>query len=351
MNDSRRNAKELAMTARNGLFDWQFRLERLHDAGDPLVRLDKSLDWEMFRPLLERVRPPRRKGKAGRPPYDAVLLFKITVLKALYNLSYDQAEYQILDRVSFMRFLGLSLGDAVPDANTIWNFEQALAEAELDRHLFDLFDEHLSAHGFSAKKGQIVDASFVQVPRQRNSREENQRIKGGETPEDWNDAKRSQKDTDARWTKKNDTSYFGYKNHVNVDAGHKFIRNYQVTDASVHDSQVFEELLDDRNSNKDVLADSAYISNASEATLRLLGFRPKLIRKGNRGRPLSERDKRSNRTKSRTRVRIEHVFGVQHQLQRGRTLARTIGRLRTACQIGLRNLTYNLHRFARLTRT
>jgi IS5 family transposase len=337
------------MAKHNGLFDWQFRLDKLSNAGDPLIRLNEAVDWEMFRPLLETVRPPRRKGEAGRPPYDAVLLFKISILRSLYNLSLDQSEFQILDRVSFMRFLGLSLGDRVPDANTIWNFEQALAEAELERELFAQFDEHLRKSGFAARKGQIVDASFVQVPRQRNSRDENDQIKRDETPEEWSDNKRKQKDTDARWTKKNGTSYFGYKNHVAVDAGDKFIRNYEVTDASVHDSQVFEELLDDRNSNKDVHGDSAYISEESEATLQLLGYRPQLIRKGHRGRPLSERDKQSNRTKSKTRVRVEHVFGAQHQLAFGRTLARTIGRVRTACQIGLRNLTYNLQRFAHLT--
>jgi transposase, IS5 family len=339
------------MATKNGFFDWQFRTERLQDAGDPLVRLEEIIDWEMFRPLLEQVRPPQQEGKAGRPPYDAVLMFKITILKSLYNLSYDQAEYQILDRVSFMRFLGFSLGDRVPDAKTIWLFEKALAEAKLDRRLFDLFEKHVSANGFTAKKGQIVDASFVQVPRQRNSREENKQVKRGETPENWSPNKTVQKDTDARWTKKNKVSYFGYKNHVNVDAEHKFIRNYEVTDASVHDSQVFEELLDDRNTDEDVYADSAYISEESEATLRLLGFTPQLIEKGTRGRPLTTEQKQSNREKSKTRVRVEHVFGVQHQLTRGRTLVRTVGRARTACQIGLRNLTYNMQRFTRLRTT
>ena len=194
------------MATKNGFFDWQFRTERLQDAGDPLVRLEEIIDWEMFRPLLEQVRPPQQEGKAGRPPYDAVLMFKISILKSLYNLSYDQAEYQILDRVSFMRFLGFSLCDRVPDAKTIWIFEKALAEAKLDRKLFDLFEKHVSSNGFTAKKGQIVDASFVQVPRQRNSREENKQVKHGDKPEGWSPNKTVQKDTDARWTKKNGIS-------------------------------------------------------------------------------------------------------------------------------------------------
>ena len=134
----------------------------------------------------------------------------------------------------------LSLADDVPDANTVWNFENALAEAGLERKLFSLFDEHLRASGFAAKKGQIVDASIVEVPKQRNSRDASEQIKQGNLPTDWSENNRAQKDTDARWTKKNDISYFGYKNHVTVDVKNKLIRNYEVTDASARDSQVFE---------------------------------------------------------------------------------------------------------------
>jgi IS5 family transposase len=112
----------------------------------------------------------------------------------------------------------------------------------------------------------MVDATIVPVPRQRNSRDENDQVKTGATPEDWKKrpSKNRQKDKDARWTKKHGRSYFGYKNHVNADARHKLIRDYTVSDASEHDSQKFDELLSRGNTSRDVYADSAYRSAETE---------------------------------------------------------------------------------------
>ena len=126
------------------------------------------------------------------------------MLSALYNLSDDQIEYQVRDRLSFMRFLGLGLEDRVPDAKTVWLYREGLAQAGLVEELFRQFDGYLSRQGYIARGGQILDASIVPVPKNRNTREENKTIKSGEMPEDWKDkpAKRSQKDVDARWTKK-----------------------------------------------------------------------------------------------------------------------------------------------------
>ena len=147
-------------------------------------------------------------------------------------------EYQILDRYSFARFLGIRQGAKVPDATTIFRFRDELAKAKVIDLLFSTFDQFLHANGFRAQKGQIVDASIVRVPTQRNTREENKDIKEGKAISSWSKAKKRQKDTDARWTKKNGKAFFGYKNHVSIDVGHKFIRSYEVTDASIHDSQV-----------------------------------------------------------------------------------------------------------------
>ncbi len=241
-----------------GLVDWQIRFRQLDAGGDPLPKLKKLVDWERFRPALEVVREKERKSNAGRKAFDVVLMFKVLVLESLYNLSDEKIEFQIRDRISFMRFLDLSLGDAVPDEKTIWLFREQLTEAGLIKSLFEEFETFLQEKGFSARKGQIIDASIVEAPRQRNSREENQQIKTGQTPEDWSEEKKRQKDTDARWTQKNGQNHYGYKNHINVDVKHKLIRDYEVTAASVHDSQVFEELLDEDNSSRDVWANSAY---------------------------------------------------------------------------------------------
>ena len=172
---------------------------------DPLVEIDAVVPWEEFRPTLERVwRKPAaaRKSRAGRKPMDAVLMFKTLVLSALYNLSDDQIEYQVRDRLSFMQFLGLE--DRVPDAKTVWLYREALAQAGKVEELFSQFDGYLARQGYIARGGQILDASIVPVPRNHNTRDENAAIKNGEVPEDWADkpAKRAQKDLDARWTKK-----------------------------------------------------------------------------------------------------------------------------------------------------
>lgn len=330
-----------------GLFDWQTRFEQLDKGGDPLAKLNALVPWETFRPPLERVRRQGRKCEAGRKPFDVMVMFKVLILQSLYNLSDDQAEFQIRDRLTFMRFLGLSVSDAVPDAKTIWLFREQMTEAGVIKKAFHKFDRFLCQHGFAARKGQIVDASIVQSPKQRNSRGDNKKIKNGEIPDDWSENKKRQKDTEARWTKKNSKTFFGYKNHVSVDVKHKFIREYEVTDASVHDSKVFEELLDPNNSSRDVWADSAYRSEEKLTALATAGFREHLQRKGCRHKKLTEREKRGNHTRSKIRSRVEHIFGVQAQ-RAGRLIVRTIGLIRARAKIGLRNLAYNMDRYAGL---
>lgn len=328
-------------------FDIEFRLEELDKAGDPLTKLNEVVEWESFRKELESIREDDRKSNAGRKPFDAVVMFKILILQSLYNLGDDSIEYQIRDRISFMRFLGLSLGDRVPDAKTIWLYRELLGKAGLVDKMFAKFDGQLRVKGFTAKRGQIIDASIIPAPKQRNSRDENSRIKEGDVPEDWNAAKLRQKDTDAKWVKKNGHNYFGYKNHISIDAEHKFIRKYKVTDAAVHDSNVFEELLDKKNSCRDVYADSAYRSDEKLKMLDKKGYREHIQRKGCRHKPLTEWEKQGNHTRSKIRSRIEHIFGVQAQMA-GRLIIRSIGRFRAEIKIGLRNLAYNMYRLGTL---
>ena len=190
------------------MFAEETQLQRLSKLGDSLEKL-KIIDFEVFRPLLENAFRKERKSNAGRPPFDVVMMFKILVLQRLFNLSDDQTEYQITDRMSFQRFIGLSLGERVPDAKTIWLFRDTLTQSGMIRDLFLTFNGMLAAKGIITHTGTIVDATFVDAPRQRNSRDENKQIKSGETPEEWkeNPHKFAQKDTDARWTKKNDETY------------------------------------------------------------------------------------------------------------------------------------------------
>jgi len=247
-----------------GFFDLERRLDALSAKGDPLETIKTTVPWETFRADIEAVtetKPEERKSNAGRKPYDAILKFKIVVLQSLYNLSDEQTEFMIRDRLSFMRFLDLRLEDTVPDATTLWLFREALVEAKLIHTLFDRFGQHLAAKGYIARGGQIVDATIVSAPKQRNTREENNTVKNGDTPEDWEKkpAKNRQKDKDARWTKKHGKSFYGYKNHVNVDKAHKLIRKWDATDASPHDSQKLDDVLDPTNTSKEVWADSAFV--------------------------------------------------------------------------------------------
>ncbi|RUM38721.1 MAG: IS5 family transposase [Desulfobulbus sp.] len=325
-----------------GFFDFDKRLSKIDKQGEPLAKIDKAVNWEIFRPILEKAREKERKSAAGAKGYDMIVLFKALIIQSLYNLSDDATEFQILDRISFGRFLGLHLGSKVPDATTLWRFRQDLVNADVMKELFSIFDDHLRDHGFMAMKGQIVDASIVEAPRQRNSREENRLIKEGKVPEEWPENKRRRKDVDARWTKKNGKTFFGYKNHVSIDVKHKLIRDFLVTDAALHDSNVFVELLAD-NTSRDVWADSAYRSRKILGHLHGAGYREHIQRKGNRGRKLSRAEQKGNHTRSRIRSRVEHVFGVQVQ-KAGILILRTVGIARVFVKIGLRNLAYNMDR-------
>jgi IS5 family transposase len=339
------------MVSQPGFFDVQDRYEALSRAGDPLESLRTMIPWENFRKHLKKVLQREDNGLGGRPPFDAVLMFKVLVLQALYNLSDDQTEYQIRDRLSFMRFLGLDMDGTVPDAKTVWLFRERLARTGAVEKLFARFDRHLEEHGLMASGGQIIDASIIPVPKQRNNRKENAAIKAGETPRAWveDPAKLRQKDVDARWTVKNEQSHYGYKNHVNADKTHKLIRRYHVTEASLHDSHAFDEVFDGKNTSKDAWADAAYRAKEREDDLKARGYRSHIHYKGSRGHPLSEAKRAVNARRSKIRARVEHVFGRQAQM--GGKLVRSIGIVRARANIGMKNLVYNLKRFVFLARS
>jgi len=218
----------------------------------------------------------------------------------------------------------------------------------LTETLFNEFNRQLDRAGLIARKGQLIDASFVKAPVQRNTPDENAQIKAGETVDDWSASKRSQKDTDARWTKKGDKSYYGYKSHVNVDNAHKLVRKYAVTDASVHDSRALGDLLDSGNTGRDLWADSAYRSEAVEEQLKAQGYRSRIHRKGVHCKPLTDREKQGNRTRSKTRCRVEHVFAWMAQW--GGKAVRCIGLARAEVRIGFMSLVYNMRRFCSIRR-
>ena len=328
-----------------GFFDQDIRLTKLSELGDPLEKLNAHIDFEIFRDLLETKLSKIAKGKGGRKPYDYVLMFKILILQRYYNVSDDQIEYQINDRMSFMRFLNLTIADDIPDSKTVWKFREQLIDLKLVDELFQLFLKELELLNLIINEGKIIDASFIEVPKQRNSRAENTEIKSGNTPESFeeNSNKKSQKDLDARWTKKNNVSYYGYKNHVKVDAKSKLIVKYEVTDASVHDSQVLENLLDEKDAGEDFSGDSAYSGENQRNIISQKEMNDKTCKKGYRNNPLTEQEIATNREKSRIRSRVEHVFGFMEGSMNGMNLY-AIGIKRVEGLVGLMNLTYNMFR-------
>lgn len=325
------------------LFEPSKRKEKLENLGDPLLKLNQLVDFEVYREELESM---YRSGteKGGRPPYDPIKMFKILLLQRLYNLSDRQTEFQINDRASFQRFIGVGAYESLPDEKTIWLFKERLVKEGLEEILFNKLRYWITKSGFILNEGAIVDASIIQVPIQRNTAEENESIKEDKIPEGWeeNGHMYAQKDTEARWTMKNNKSYYGYKNHIIIDKKTKIIRDYEVTAASVHDSQVFETLLNEVKEEEIVFADSAYSSEELKKVTKEKLAEPLFCIKGKRNKKLNKTEIEWNRCLSKIRCRVEHVFADIKSFGMGRI--RTIGIKRARLQIFLGNFLYNLRR-------
>ena len=329
-----------------GFWDDRKRVAKLQEKKPVLKRLADSIPWESFRPLLDKGYAHERKSNAGRKRIDPLILFKMLVLQQLFNLSDLELEFQVNDRRSFEEFVGLGVMNSIPDATTVAFFRDRLLKAGVIEELFEMFESYLRSQGLQARGGQIIDATLVPVPKQRNTREENEEIKAGRLPEGWdkNPDRLRQKDLDARWVKKNDINYYGYKNSICIDVDHGFIRRYAVTPANIHDSQMLPRLLDPENEHDFVWADSAYSGECFADLLSLGGFESLIHEKGARNHPLSEEAKKMNRVKSAIRACVEHVFGCM-TMSMGGKLTRKIGLERTEVWWGLKNLTFNFLRY------
>lgn len=336
---------------KKGLFDEQFAVSHLSEMSNPIESICKVVDFEMFRGILEsRLLNTTKKNNAGAKPFDVVMMFKIMILLGYYNLGDKQVEYQIVDRMSFKKFLGLETGDKVPDEKTIWAFRERLTQTASVEELFGLFVSHLEQKELIFNEGQIIDASFMEIPRQRNTREENKMIKDESGDELWNDRpnKKRHKDIDARWTKKNGDTFYGYKNHIKVDAKSKIIGTYYASNASVHDSQALGLLLTEKDKNQTLYADNAYTGTNQEEAISEHKMINKVHEKGRINKPMTEEQKSNNTIKSKIRARVEHIFGFMEQSMNSMYIW-SVGMPRATAIIGLMNLTYNIFRYEQLT--
>jgi len=343
------------------LFGLSEHLERISKNGDPLEILEATVDFEYFRGWLVEGLGYGDGARGGRPPFDPVSMFKALILQAQHNLSDAKMEFMIRDRLSWMRFLGFDLGGPTPDENTIRLFRNKLTETGTLRRVMKAFDWQLQKKGYIPMSGQIVDASLVPAPKQRNSDAEKDAIKAGKTSaEIWPDEphKAAQKDVDARWTVKVGGKVrfdkdgkplpqialpvFGYKSHIAIDRGFGFIRECAVTSAAHADGQMLPELVTTQNTSSQVWADSAYRSQKNEKWLASKMLVSRIHRRKPAGKPMPRNIARANAAKSSIRAVVEHVFA--HQKNRFGLFIRTIGLARAEAKLILANLAYNFDR-------
>jgi IS5 family transposase len=328
------------------LFAEQERETKLDRIGDALSKLAEHVDFAALAAEIDEAAPRPGRERGGRPPFPTELMVRVLVIQQLYNLSDEQMEFQLLDRLSFQRFVGLRQSSQAPDRTTIWTFKERLIKAGAAERIFEAVGRQLDRHGYIARGGQMIDASIVPVPKQTLHKEEKDIVQQDAMPAQWSPAKRRQKDVQARWTKKHGKSYFGYKLSASVDRRHKLIRRMHVSTASENDTLHFERVLDRSNTSREVCADKGYVDSEREQRLRAQGWRLRIQRKGQAGRPLSDCQERRNRRIAKTRARVEHVFASLEQM--GGKALRSIGLARATLHLNWKAATYNLRRLCSL---
>lgn len=294
-----------------------------------LERLAREVDWADLGALLS----PLRAGRGGRPPFDALLMVKVLVLQRIYGLSDHGLEEALDDRVSFRRFVGLSLEDTPPDHSTICRFRNRLLEADLGEALFVAFERQLAARGLIVKQGTMIDASLVATPFRPGSR----------------DGLRAPVDGDAANTARQGRSggHFGYKLHIGVDHGSRLIRRVTLTPANVNDTVPADDLV--CGDEKAVYADKAYAKHARRQWLRAQGIKPRIMHKSWGGAPpLTRWQQRHNALIAPIRAQVEGVFATLKRW-RGFDCVRYKGLARNRNDSFLLALAYNMTTALRLT--
>ena len=296
---------------------------RVQKVGDKLADFETLIEWEIFRPILEGMYQNTTE-KGGRPNIDVIVMFKILVLQSLYSLSDPELERQVLDRISFRKFIGFS--EKVPDFSTVWKFKERLIQTGKEKELWDGFQQQLDLKGLQVKKGVIQDASIITA---EPGKSKGERSRGEEA--------KTRRSKDGTWTKKGKKSYFGYKVHTKMDYEHSLIRDVKTTTASAHDSQV-----DLSQPGEVVYRDKGYFG------VKPRGF-DATMKRGVRGHPITSADQERNKRIMRKRARIERPYAMIKEVFRlsavkVTTVARVHLKMLFAC------LNFNLHQLKTLNR-
>ena len=379
-----RSYRNTSLPVKDSLFALDFTIQELERFGDnPLIRLIKDdVDFEDHRPLIERAvaswrtkqkakrlassqkrslgslfkedqlpkddspKQPIHLSRAGRPAFDPVLMFRVAFYCAFSKKSDRAVAQEILDSATLQKFLKIAPGTQI-SPQAIWDYRECFANSEVGEFIFSTHLQEMQDSGLvDEKEDMILDGSFVEAPRQRNTREENQAIKEGRGDGLWIDcpAKKRQKDVHARWTKKNDQTYYGYKMHALVGAVSKVILHVSTTAANVHDSRALAWMLnEEEDAGRTLFADSAYSGKNLEELTRSFNVNPCFCEKGYANTPLTELQQKLNHLKSKIRCRIEHVFGYIETVFKG-SFVRSIGLKRAAFHSWLTALAYNVFR-------
>jgi IS5 family transposase len=296
--------------------------------GGRLDRLAGLVKWYRFEKLLACL----RDGGAGRPAYPPLLMFKVLLLQSLYGLSDAETEEALCDRLSFRRFVGVALTDAVPDHSTICRFRNLLIERALLEKLFAELDRQLDRAGLILRRGTMLDATVIETSAARPRPD-------GPPPSD----------PDARFAARRGRpgSVFGYKAHVGVDQGSGLIRAVVTTPANVNDTVAADALI--LGDEKAVIADTAYHSHAREKALKARGIKPRLMRRANKHHPeLPPRLKRLNRLIARRRAPVETTFATLKR-RMGLRVIRYRGLAKASGQVMIAAIAFNLRRWAALS--
>ena len=293
-----------------------------------LESISELVDWET---LVEIVSVLDKSGtsKGGRPPISFEIKLRMLFLQHMFNLSDEELEDQVIDRLSFQRFAGLSFDEDIPDFTTIWKFKEGLIEKGLMGKIFFHIVSEIEKKGLILKKGTIVDATIIQSSNRPLSKKKREKLE--EEPE-------NQIDTDARSTAKNGKKHFGYKGHIGMDAGSKIIRKRSFTAANVHDSREFESVLS--GDEQSVWGDKAYTRQSDKRVARKRGIHYGVLDKGTRSKKLSKKQEKRNRQKSRVRASVEHAFGYMRKKLKV-TLATAKNKARNALKFDMWCIIYN----------
>jgi IS5 family transposase len=294
---------------------------------DRLERIGAEVKWYRFEKLLRKLAP---EG-AGRPPYPPLLMFKALLLAQLYVLSDAELEEALNDRVSFRRFVGLTLDAEAPDHTTLCRFRNRLIEAGLVGRLFAEFDRQLEERGLVLKQGTMVDATLIEAARRRPPRgvDETEAL-----------------DPDARFAKKEGKpgAAYGYKAHVGVDRGTRLIRSAELTPANVDETVVADRLI--RFDEQAVYADKAYAKAARRERLKAHRIKDRIMHKSWGGGPaLTLWQRRHNALIARRRAEVETVFAV-FKRRLGYRMVRYVGLIKNAAHLLLLAIAYNMRRVA-----